>query len=244
MAVRFNSKQQKLAATWRKYDALFTRKGGNMFVEESATKLKDETITKAYTSVLRANTELTEFKTKFVPHIPPKWSYLRHTYPKPYHGVVDLMKKQHDEQLKVREAAIDREISDLEANYPKVEKKLDDLLAGADLVLEEREVGSKPLPGTPSLANQLRPLVETLNSLHKESFQRLEVIQDNFKALDNFIQDMDKITVNDVLEDVPGFKEYVKKSYFLDRFDTDIPDAEYEAHEKAKAEGAHGHGHH
>lgn len=28
------------------------------------------------------------------------------------------------------------------------------------------------------------------------------------------------------------------------RFDTDIPDEEYEAHEKAKAEGGHGHGHH
>lgn len=161
MALRFNAKQQKLANAWRKYEALFNRKGGSAFVEDSASRLKDETLTKAYTSVLRANTEITEYRTKYTPYTPPKWSYLRHSYSKPYHGVVDMLKKQHAETLKMREATIDRQIADLEANYPKVEKKLDDLLAGADLVLEDSETISKPLPGTPSLANQLRPLVSS-----------------------------------------------------------------------------------
>jgi hypothetical protein len=64
--------------------------------------------------------------------------------------------------------------------------------------------------------------VDSLNALDRESVARMKVIDENLREFEEFILNFDKITVNDMLEEVPGFKEEVKRAYFQDRFVTSI----------------------
>jgi hypothetical protein len=156
MAIRYNLKAQQLTRTWRKYQTLFEQKAGGP--DTSISEFRDEGLSKLYNQVSQTQKEIANFA-KAHPYRPPKWSYLRHSYPKPYHNVVDALKKLNHEKMSSHAAIMERATKEAEANYPKVEKRCDDILAGADLVLEESEFVSNPIPGFPSLIRQLKPLV-------------------------------------------------------------------------------------